>query len=324
MVIITGGAGFIGSAYLWHLNTQGRQDVLIVDNLEKSEKWRNLVGLKFQEYVHKDDFLLRLFEGEWENIEAIVHMGACSATTEKDMDYLMDNNVEYTKSLASWCLFNNARFVYASSAATYGNGAHGFIDNNEDIGILRPENRYGYSKQLFDLYALEDGMLDQIVGLKFFNVFGPNEYHKGEMKSVICKAHKQILDTGKIQLFKSYREDYPDGGQMRDFVYVKDCVAVIDYFVKNPDVNGLFNVGTGEARTWNDVANALFKSMDKEANIEYVEMPAHIRSHYQYYTQAAHEKLFKSGYSKSFTPLEAAVDDYVTQYLNDYVFLDAR
>jgi len=323
MVIITGGAGFIGSAYLWRLNQEGRQDVLIVDNLSTSEKWRNLVGLKYQEYVQKDDFLIRLFDGEWENVEAIIHMGACSATTEQDMDYLIENNLEYTKSLSSWCIFNKVRFVYASSAATYGDGVHGFLDVNADIYKLRPENRYGYSKQLFDLHALQEGILDQIAGLKFFNVFGPNEYHKGDMKSVICKAHKQILDTGKIQLFKSYRPDYPDGGQMRDFVYVKDCVEVIHFLVNNPSVNGLFNVGTGEARTWNDVANALFTSLKKEADIEYVEMPAHIRGHYQYYTQAAHQKLFDCGYDKSFEPLEVAVDDYVTQYLNDYTFLDS-
>lgn len=317
MIIVTGGAGFIGSAFVWKCNTEGRNDVLIVDNLNTSEKWQNLVGLSYQEYYHKDDFLGLLLEGVFDGeVEAIVHMGACSATTEHDMDYLMDNNYRYTVHLANWCLENNVRFIYASSAATYGNGEHGFNDDHAVIPSLRPINRYGYSKQLFDVHALREGWLDKIAGLKFFNVYGPNEYHKQSMRSVMCKSFPDIRDKSEIKLFKSYHPEYSDGGQKRDFVYVKDCVNVMWWLVEHGDVNGIFNVGTGTSRTWNDVANAMFSGLNKPSNIVYIDMPEELKNQYQYYTEARMDKLIKAGFDVPFMSLEDAIKEYVGQYLS--------
>lgn len=317
MIVVTGGAGFIGSAFVWKLNQEGITDILIVDELGESEKWKNLVGLKYENYVHKDDFMdFILIESEFENVDAIIHMGACSATTEKDADYLMDNNFRYTQTLAEWCLEHNVYFQYASSAATYGDGLNGFEDTEDDLYKYRPINCYGYSKHFFDIYAQRKGWLDQIVGLKFFNVYGPNEFHKNDMKSVVCKAHQQILETGKLQLFKSYKPEYEDGGQMRDFVYVKDVVDTMWWLLNNRHVTGVYNIGTGQARTWNDLAKAVFTAMGKEVNIEYIDMPDNLKNQYQYYTKAPVEKLQAEGCPIKARPLEAAVEDYVTNYLS--------
>lgn len=326
MYIVTGGAGFIGSAMVWKLNQMGIEDILVVDNLSTSEKWNNLVGLKYEDYLHRDQFLKFVLEGEDRfETEAIIHMGACSSTTELDADFLMENNYRYTQYVCRHCLAHGARFINASSAATYGNGEFGFADDHAGIDQLRPLNMYGYSKQLFDLWAKQGDLLDRIVCLKFFNVFGPNEYHKDDMKSVICKAHSQVLETGKLKLFKSYREEYPHGGQKRDFVYIKDCVDIMAWFLENPDKNGIFNVGTGTARTWNDLANAVFAAMGREPVIEYIEMPEVIRDKYQYFTEANMDKLAQAGCDVKMTSLEDGAADYVQNYLNrDNPYLRSR
>jgi len=316
MYIVTGGAGFIGSAFVWQLNQMGIDRILIVDNLGRTEKWKNLVNLKYLDYEHKDKFLDLLLKNKLPAITAIIHMGACSSTTEPDADYLMENNFHYTQKLARYCLENNARFIYASSAATYGDGTLGFDDDHAGLTNLRPLNMYGYSKHLFDLWAQKKELLDKIVGLKFFNVFGPNEYHKGDMKSVIAKAYSQIKDTGKLKLFKSYRPEYGHGEQKRDFIYVKDCVQVMAWFLEHNEINGIFNLGTGKARSWNELARAVFEAMHREPSIEYIEMPENIRDKYQYFTQARMDKLKVAGCPCSFMSLEEAAKDYVQNYLS--------
>jgi ADP-L-glycero-D-manno-heptose 6-epimerase len=316
MIIVTGGAGFIGSAFVWKLNQEGIDNIIIVDRLGTSDKWKNLVNLRFVNYVHKDDFLEMIdtdtlpFE-----VDAIIHMGACSSTTERDADYLWHNNYVYTNLLAEWALERGIRFIYASSAATYGDGTKGFSDNHKKINGLKPINMYGYSKQVFDLWALRQKLEGRMAGIKFFNVFGPNEYHKGDMSSVIFKAFHQIKETGKVNLFKSYKKEYEDGGQMRDFVYVKDCVNVMWWLLKNPKTNGIFNLGTGKARTWNDLIKAVFTAMKKKPNIEYIAMPEALRNQYQYFTQAEMKKLKTAGCPVKFSSLEDSVRNYVVNYL---------
>lgn len=325
MVIVTGGAGFIGSATVWALNKKGIFDIVIVDNLGLSDKWRNLVTLRYKEYIHKDDFLNQIVEDNFNyKIEAIIHLGACSSTTEKDADYLYRNNFLYTKKLSEYCLNKNIRFIYASSGATFGAGELGFSDDDETTRKLVPINMYGYSKHLFDLYALENNLLKYIVGLKFFNVYGPNEYHKKDMRSVVTKAYEQILTTGKLKLFRSYKKEYPDGGQMRDFIYIKDVVEVILFFLENPQKNGLYNLGTGKARTWNDLARAVFSAMERPVNIEYIDMPDGLEKSYQYFTEAKMEKLKEIGYRNPFYSIEEGVEDYVKNYLRGgYPYLRA-
>ncbi len=316
MYIVTGGAGFIGSAMVWKLNQMGIDDILVVDNLSTSEKWKNLVNLRYEDYLHRDQFLKLILEGDDPfETEGVIHMGACSSTTELDADFLMENNYRYTQMVCRFCIENNARFINASSAATYGDGQHGFNDDHEGITRLQPLNMYGYSKQLFDLWALKGGILDQIASLKFFNVFGPNEYHKDDMRSVICKAYKQIGETGKLKLFKSYREEYEHGGQKRDFVYIKDCVDIMAWLLEHREVGGIFNIGTGTAKTWNDLANAVFAAMDRTPDVEYIEMPEQIRDKYQYFTEAEMQKLRDAGCDVEMTPLEDAAGDYVRNYL---------
>ena len=315
MIVVTGGAGFIGSAFVWKLNQEGITDVLVVDELGTSEKWRNLVPRRYADYLHKDVFRARLLLGELPEIEAIVHMGACSATTERDADFLMENNYRYTRELAEWAVANDARFIYASSAATYGDGGQGFEDDEASLDTLRPLNMYGYSKQLFDICAKNTGLLEHIVGIKFFNVFGPNEYHKEDMSSVLYKAYGQIRDKGSLNLFKSYRPEYADGEQQRDFIYIKDCVDVMWWLLQNPTVNGLYNLGTGKARSWNDLAHSVFAAMNKEPDLRYIEMPEALRGKYQYFTEAPMEKLRAAGYAPVFHSLEEAAEDYVTHYL---------
>jgi ADP-L-glycero-D-manno-heptose 6-epimerase len=316
MIIVTGGAGFIGSAFVWKLNATGRDDLLLVDALDATDKWKNLVNLRFVDYLDRAAFLDRLERNALpDTIEAVVHMGACSDTTERDSAFLMENNYRYTRRLAEWSLARNVRFLYASSGATYGDGGSGYSDADDVSRRLKPLNMYGYSKQLLDLWALQTGAAERIVGLKFFNVFGPNEYHKGEMRSVVHKAFGQIRDTGSVKLFKSYRNEYRDGEQVRDFVYVKDVVEVMAWLLANPKVNGLFNVGTGTARTWKDLVNAVFAAMKLPPKIEFIEMPAHLRDRYQYRTEADISKLKAAGYPGAFRRLEDAVRDYSQNYL---------
>ena len=319
MIIVTGGAGFIGSAFVWKLNSEGIDDILIVDHLGTSDKWKNLVNLRFADYIHKEDFFSMVYDNdlpfEIGGVEAVVHMGACSSTTERDADYLWENNFHYTRTLAEWALDHDIRFIYASSAATYGDGSQGFSDDHGKIPALKPINMYGYSKQVFDVWALRQKLEKKMAGIKFFNVFGPNEYHKGDMTSVIFKAFHQIRETGKVRLFKSYLPQYPDGGQMRDFVYVKDCVNAMWWLLRNPKTNGVFNLGTGKARTWNDLINAVYAAMGRKPNIEYIEMPEGLRNQYQYFTEAEMAKLKKAGCPVDFSTLEDSVRDYVCNYL---------
>ncbi len=316
MIVVTGGAGFIGSAVVGKLNLEGVDDIVIVDNLETSAKWKNLVKRRFVDYLDRDDFLDLVLDDKVPfDVEAIVHMGACSSTTEKDADYLMENNYRYTAQLAQWAVEKNIHFIYASSAATYGDGSKGFSDDDGVSAELRPINMYGYSKQLFDLWVLRNGLEKKIVGIKFFNVFGPNEYHKGDMRSVIHKSFGQIRETGKVKLFKSHRPDFRDGEQKRDFVYVKDCAEVIWWLLENREVTGIFNLGTGHARTWKDLTRAVFAAMGVEPKIEYIEMPESIRQQYQYFTEAKMDKLLSIGCPVQFSLLEDAVSDYVINYL---------
>jgi ADP-L-glycero-D-manno-heptose 6-epimerase len=314
-VIVTGGAGFIGSAFVWKLNREGIDDILIIDELKDGNKWENLAGLRFSDYLHKDTFLAAVRSDSLKFApQAVVHMGACTSTTEQNASYLMENNYRFTRVLAEWSAARTIRFVYASSAATYGDGKRGFSEET-DLFLLRPLNMYGYSKHLFDLYAERTGLLRTIVGLKFFNVFGPNEYHKGDMVSVVFKAFHQIMETGRVTLFKSYHEDYADGEQMRDFVYVKDCVDVMWWLLTHDQVNGLFNLGTGLARSWNDLARAIFTAMRRPPQIDYIDMPEALRESYQYFTRASMDRLMKTGCPLSFRSLEEAVRDYVVNHL---------
>ncbi len=322
MIVVTGGAGFIGSAIVWKLNQSGKTNIIIVDELGNDEKWKNLVGLKYEDFVHKNEFIEQIMDDSLPySVETIIHMGANSSTTEKDADHLMVNNYQYTKELAKYCLEKNIRFVYASSAATYGDGSLGFDDDDYKLESLRPLNMYGYSKQLFDLWAKRNKVLDQIAGIKYFNVYGPNEYHKGDMRSVVHKAFEQVRDTGKVRLFKSLNPKFKDGEQMRDFVYVKDAVDMTLFFVDHRDKNGIFNVGSGKARTWNDLVNSLFKAVGNPINIEYIDLPKHLTDKYQYFTEANLSKIKSIGYNKPITSLEDGVTNYVKNFLLKNSFL---
>lgn len=311
-IIVTGGAGFIGSALTWRLNELGYDDILIVDRLDESESWKNLVPLRFADYVSKWEFIENL--DKFAGVETILHMGACSSTTETNAKYMMHNNYQYTRDVAAWSVANNVRFIYASSAATYGDGSAGMADGTDELEKLRPLNVYGYSKHLFDKFAARNGMFEKIVGLKYFNVFGPNEDHKGDMRSLVNKAFGQIRDTGRLQLFKSASPDYSDGEFGRDFVYVKDAVEMTLHFMENR-IGGLFNVGSGAMNTWNALADAIFAALGREKNVEFVEMPLHLRTKYQYHTQADLTRIRAAGYTSEPTPLDKAVADYVQNYL---------
>jgi ADP-L-glycero-D-manno-heptose 6-epimerase len=314
-VLVTGGAGFIGSALVWGLNRRGCEDIVVCDLLGTSEKWRNLTPLRFEDYVEADGLLYRLQAGALGKFDLVLHMGACSATTEQDANYLIRNNYEFTKDLAVWALANEARFVYASSAATYGDGTAGMADSDSNLQTLRPLNMYGYSKHLFDLYARRVGILKNMAGLKFFNVYGPNEDHKGDMRSLVHKSFAQVQNEGVIRLFKSYRPDFKDGEQKRDFLYIKDCVAMTLHLAATPSANSLFNIGSGGARSWIDLANAVFAALHKQPDIKFIEMPAVIREKYQYFTQANLSRLRGAGYAAPVTSLEDSVADYVRNYL---------
>jgi len=324
MIAVTGGAGFIGSAIVWKLNQLGENKIIIVDELGTDDKWKNIVPLKFEDFIHKDDFISRVIGRDVHfEIESIIHMGANSSTTEKDADHLFSNNYLYTKELATYCLEKDIRFIYASSAATYGDGSLGFDDDENKLETLRPLNMYGYSKQMFDLWAKRNGALEKIVGIKYFNVYGPNEYHKGDMRSVVHKAFEQIRDTGKVRLFKSLNPKYKDGEQLRDFIYIIDAIDMTLFFLDKPNVNGLYNLGTGKSRTWNDLVSAIFKSLNKIENIEYIDLPEHLREKYQYFTEANMNKIKKAGYNQPFSDLEDGVTDYVKKYLLKRLYLGA-
>lgn len=317
-ILVTGGAGFIGSALVWALNRRGLTNIVISDILGQDEKWKNLVPLKYADYVEADSFRQRLATqpGAFGKFSAVFHLGACSATTEKNASYLADNNFAYTKELAAWSLAQQARFIYASSAATYGDGAQGMDDRSANLAALRPLNMYGYSKHLFDLYAQREGILNSIVGVKYFNVYGPNEDHKGDMRSLVNKAFQQIIDTGKVRLFKSYKPEYKDGEQMRDFLYVKDAIEMTIHFAETAtNAGGLYNLGSGEANTWVTLSRAIFTALGREPQIEFIEMPEILRGKYQYYTKADISKLRDTGYVKPLTPLTEAVRDYVQGYM---------
>jgi ADP-L-glycero-D-manno-heptose 6-epimerase len=313
--VVTGGMGFIGSGLIWKLNEKGINDILIVDSPGKSDAWKNVVNLRFLDIIGKDEFIKKIENNEFKNsICGILHMGACSDTTEKDVNFLLENNFQYTKKLAIWAVNNKCRFVYASSAATYGNGPD-FSDNEEKLYLLKPLNMYGYSKHLFDLFALRNGFFSTIAGLKYFNVFGPNEYHKGEMRSVIVKKFFEIISTGEAKLFKSYRKDYKDGEQKRDFIYIKDAVQMTIFVYLNPSINGIFNIGTGNPRSFNDVVRCIFKILGKKEKIKYIDMPETIKNSYQYFTQADIKKILKAGYKKKISSLEESIEDYIKNYL---------
>lgn len=316
MIALTGGTGFIGSALLWALNLKGRSDILVVDIPGASEKRKNLLNLKFKEFLDKDEFISKLEQGKFNNIvDGIIHMGAESSTTVYDNDYLMQNNCEYTKRLALWCIKSDRRLVYASSAATYGNGEEGFSDEHSGLEKLKPLNPYAGSKHAFDIWAYKNGLLEKIAGLKYFNCFGPNEYHKGNMRSMALQAFEQIKKEGRVRLFKSYNPKYKDGCQMRDFIYIKDAVDMTLFISENKQINGIFNIGTGIAQSFNNLAEAVFESTGKKNEIEYIDMPDSIKDKYQYFTQAEMAKLIKAGYPKKPLPLKEAVSDYVKNYL---------
>jgi ADP-L-glycero-D-manno-heptose 6-epimerase len=314
-IIVTGGAGFIGSALVWALNERGFEDILIVDVLDKTDKWKNLAPLRFDDYIEADDFLKKIEEESLSDVSLMLHLGACSTTTERDSAYMMRNNYQFTKAVADWALWNEVRFVYASSAATYGDGLQGMSDSTENLHVYRPLNIYGYSKHLFDRHALKKGWLEKIVGLKYFNIFGPNENHKGDMRSLVNKAYTQVKETGRIKLFKSHNPNYEDGEFGRDFLYVKDAVAMTLHIAENTNASGLFNIGSGVMNTWNELACSVFAAFDQEPNIEYTEMPESIRNSYQYHTQADISRLCAAGYENEITPLREAVRDYVCNYL---------
>lgn len=312
MIILTGGAGFIGSVFLEKLNQENLKEIIVVDNISASEKWKNLINKNFIKYINKDEFFNEFESSNYYNqIDAIFHFGACSSTTEKNVDYLIHNNLNYSIKLCEYALEYNIPFHYASSAATYGLGNDGFSDKFLDN--LKPLNPYGYSKYLFDRWIIDNNYLEKVTGYKFFNVFGPNEYHKGNMASMIYKSYNQILENGGVRLFKSNVPQFSDGGQIRDFIYVKDIVNVIyDFYISN--IKGIFNLGTGEGKTWIDLANAVFNSIDKSPNIEFIDMPKEISKQYQNYTVADMSKFMKVSNYK-FMTLEDAITDYIKNHL---------
>ncbi|HCJ12186.1 MAG: ADP-glyceromanno-heptose 6-epimerase [Verrucomicrobia bacterium GWF2_51_19] len=312
-ILVTGGAGFIGSALIWALNKRNIDNILVCDFLGNDERFKNLVPLSFADYIEADKLIDTL--DSLNDVRTVFHLGACSSTTENDASYLIRNNYEYTKTLAAWALRKHARFVYASSAATYGDGEQGMRDDEGQLTSLRPLNMYAYSKHLFDLYAKRNGFLNRIYGLKYFNVFGPNESHKGDMRSLVNKAFPQIRDTGRVRLFKSYNPQYTDGGQLRDFLYVKDAVEMTLHFGSTDVSGGVFNLGSGVANSWIELVTPIFKALNLPVNIDFIDMPESIRNKYQYFTRADISKLRQSGYDNPIMPLVDAVTDYVKNYL---------
>ena len=323
IAFVTGGAGFIGSNIAARLAEDRDLDVVVCDRLREADlgKWKNIAKHPIGDFVAPEN-MFDWLEKRWRDVELVVHMAAVSSTTEPDADKIVHSNFTLSRDLFRWCADHQRRFVYASSAATYGDGANGFDDDNgyEALAALRPLNTYGWSKALFDLFAVRQALRGyappQWVGLKFFNVYGPNEEHKHSMKSVASQIWPKVREGHAVQLFKSYRGDVPDGGQTRDFVYVRDAAEVIAWLLENPQVNGVFNLGSGKARTFEDLARAVFKAAGKPAQIEYTPMPPAIRDKYQYFTEARMDRLQAAGYPRPLTPLEEGIDDYVSRYLS--------
>lgn len=316
MIILTGAAGFIGSCFLSKLNSMGIKDIIVVDNLGSDSKWKNLNGKDFYRYYHKTEFrnIIKNTPQLLGGIDYIVHLGACSSTVECDADYIMDNNTAYSIDLLDYAEWNDIPFMYASSAATYGDGTEGYSDDKFDE--LRPLNPYGFSKHQFDKWVINNGLIDRVIGIKYFNVFGPNEYHKGNMASMVYKAYKQVKETGEISLFKSNDPQYTDGGQMRDFIYVKDAVDVMwKMLEKGKGISGIYNLGTGEPHSWNELAEAIFDAMDLPKNIKYIDMPEKLSKQYQNYTKADMSKLREAGIEHNFLSLKDSVSDYVNNHL---------
>jgi ADP-L-glycero-D-manno-heptose 6-epimerase len=317
MIIVTGGAGFIGSVLVAELNRRGRRDIYIVDDVDHPEKKHNLAVLEYEKLVGITDFRKELMAGTYDasGVEAIFHLGACSSTTESNWDYLLDTNVEYSKDIISWSVAHNVRCVYASSAATYGNGAHGYSDAHDLFTTLTPLNLYGKSKLDVDVWALAEGHLEKVVGVRYFNVYGPNEFHKEGMRSLVAKKFEDVVAGKGIELFKSYNPDYKDGEQVRDFVYVRDVVAMTLFFLDNPTLAGIFNIGTGKAESWNSLAEAMFAAVGQPKTISYVDMPDILREQYQYFTEADMTKLKAAGWTTEPTPITDAVREYIQNHL---------
>ena len=316
ILVVTGAAGFIGSSVVRHLNDLGYEKILLVDDIETTEKWKNLLGKKFCDFISKHT-LFEWFKEHAKEVGGIIHLGACSDTLEKDGDFLMENNFRYSQRLCEIALKNDIRFIYASSAATYGDGSKGFSDDIDLLEELQPLNLYGFSKHLFDLWAKQQGILDRIVGLKYFNVFGPNENHKGHMASMVYKMLPKVKEKGVVHLFKSSDPDrFGDGEQCRDFIYVKDAAKMTCDFLFN-NISGIFNIGRGKPTTWNVLASAIFSAVGKEKNIQYIDMPKDLVRQYQNYTCADMDKFLKA-HGKQ-TPasydIETAVKDYIQEYL---------
>ena len=322
MIIVTGGTGFIGSNLVAGLEAKGAKDIVICDTLGMEDKWRNIAKREIRDLVHPDR-LFDYLDTHKDKVEMVFHLGAISATTERDVDLIVETNIVLSRRLWKWCGKNKTRLVYASSAATYGDGEAGFDDvqSSEGLAQLKPLNAYGWSKHVFDrrvARVLEEGsesLPPQWAGLKFFNVYGPNEYHKEDQMSVVCKLYPQVIAGAAAKLFKSHHPDYEDGGQLRDFVYVKDCINVMLWLYENKNVSGLFNVGTGEARSFKDLAEATFKAAGVAPKINYIDMPEQLQEKYQYFTEANMSRLRQAGYDKTFTSLEEGIKDYVQSYM---------
>jgi ADP-L-glycero-D-manno-heptose 6-epimerase len=323
IVFVTGGAGFIGSNIVAKLAEDRSLDVVVCDRLHQADagKWRNIAKHPIGDFV-APEAMFDWLEKRWRDVELVVHMAAVSSTTEPDADKIIHSNFTLSRDLFRWCADHQRRLVYASSAATYGAGEHGFADDDsfDALAALRPLNTYGWSKALFDLFAARQAARDyappQWVGLKFFNVYGPNEEHKQSMKSVASQIWPKVREGHAVQLFKSYRKDVPDGGQTRDFVYVRDAADVVAWLHQNPQVNGVYNLGSGQARTFEDMAKAVFAAAGLPPQIEYTPMPPAIRDKYQYFTEARMDRLFAAGYDKPMTSLEDGIADYVGGYLS--------
>lgn len=320
MLLVTGGAGFIGSNVVAGLNAAGLTDVVVNDRLRSDGKWRNLQKRQLADLIPPSE-LSDWLEGR--KLDALIHLGAISSTTAIDGDQVIENNFRLSLRLLDWCTITRTPFIYASSAATYGDGEEGFVDDNalSALAKLKPMNLYGWSKHLFDLALLaraakKQPLPPQWVGLKFFNVFGPNEYHKGDMMSVLCKVFDRAKAGAPVRLFKSHRPGIADGDQRRDFIYVDDVIAVVRWLLATPSVNGLFNVGTGEAQSFRQMIEAMFAALGRAPKIEYIDMPAAIRDNYQYFTEASMENLHRAGYNAGFTPLVTAVRRYVADFLD--------
>lgn len=314
MIVITGGAGFIGSCFLKKLNQEGYTNIIVVDRLGNGDKWKNLRNKKFQNFCNKDVFIKKLSDGYYDNsLDAIIHFGACSSTTERNADYLFENNLNYSIKLAEFAERFGTKFIYASSAATYGSGSNGYSDYNFDN--LIPLNAYGLTKHLFDQWVISTKLDKKFTGLKFFNVFGPNEYHKNNMASMIFKAYNQIKEKGKVKLFKSNSDKYADGEQKRDFIYVKDINDIVFKMFQKDNFSGIYNIGTGKAHSWNELIYAVFKALNKIPQIEYIDIPENISKQYQNFTQSEMSKLSDTNLNFEFSSLEDAVYDYVNNHL---------